>query len=59
MISVQERGCMMKIIDRPTVVKFCTNCSASNELDATKCGNCMKELVEGLDDYCSLCGCEQ
>ena len=41
----------MEIIDRPTVVKFCTNCSASNELDATKCGNCMKELVEGLDDY--------
>ena len=50
---------MMKIIDRPTVVKFCTNCSESNELDATKCGNCMEELVEGLDDYCSLCGCEQ
>lgn len=49
----------MEIIDRPTVVKFCTNCSEPNKLDATKCVKCMKELVEGLDDYCSLCGCEQ
>ena len=49
----------MKIIDRPTVVIFCINCSAANKLDATVGEDCSQKLVEGLDDYCSLCGCEQ